>query len=326
MGAIQGQDYAGGEWSIGIRLPGSNLGTIEEAIAEAKIVRTWGLRGTLHFLTGRDIRWILTLLAPGIVSRLARRYGELELDGRTISKAESILAKSLEGNRHLTRNELVAILERKKISCRGQRAVFILHRASLDRIICFGITRGKQQTHTLFDEWVPASKSRTNDESLSELALRYFTSHGPATTRDFMWWSGLRAGESTRALEMSKRKLVPMTLEGKTYWMSDNRTTTGKNPETIHLLPPFDEFIFGYKDRQASIMPEYAGRLRGGGMPDQTIMCDGKLAGRWERSLKKHTVSVRTTPFIPFNRKQKSALRVALERYGDFIGKKFEAL
>lgn len=152
LGAIQAQDYSGGEWSIGLRLPGSKLSDVEKAISNGKIVRTWALRGTLHFLAGSDTRWILDLLAPGIIAGLARRYKELELNTATFRKTNSILAKSLSGIKQLTRHELKTIIEKNGISCKGQRLTFILHRASLDKVICFGVTRERQQTHSLFEE------------------------------------------------------------------------------------------------------------------------------------------------------------------------------
>ena len=93
LGAVQAQDYSGGEWSIGLRQPGSKLAHVEKEISEGKIVRTWALRGTLHFLAGADVRWILELLAPGIIQGLARRYRELELDSSTFKKADSILRR-----------------------------------------------------------------------------------------------------------------------------------------------------------------------------------------------------------------------------------------
>jgi hypothetical protein len=48
LGAVQAQDYSGGLWEVGLRLPGSNVGNIEKALIDRKIVRTGPMRGTLH--------------------------------------------------------------------------------------------------------------------------------------------------------------------------------------------------------------------------------------------------------------------------------------
>ncbi|HEY8796178.1 MAG TPA: crosslink repair DNA glycosylase YcaQ family protein [Gemmatimonadaceae bacterium] len=62
--AVQAQDYRGALWSIGLRLPGSTVAQVERAIAERTIVRTWPMRGTLHFVAAADVRWMLRLLTP----------------------------------------------------------------------------------------------------------------------------------------------------------------------------------------------------------------------------------------------------------------------
>jgi len=63
LGAVQGQDYSGAKWSIALRLPNVNDVEIEKAIADKKIIRTWPVRGTLHFVSADDIRWMLSLAA-----------------------------------------------------------------------------------------------------------------------------------------------------------------------------------------------------------------------------------------------------------------------
>ena len=40
LGAVQSQDYYGGLWGIGLRLPGLTLADIEKALNERKVVRT----------------------------------------------------------------------------------------------------------------------------------------------------------------------------------------------------------------------------------------------------------------------------------------------
>src|SRR5947209_3285110 len=80
LGAMQAQDYAGALWSIGLRLPNATVADIEQAIADRTIVRTWPLRGTLHFVAAADVRWILDLLAPRMVAGSVRRNQQLELD------------------------------------------------------------------------------------------------------------------------------------------------------------------------------------------------------------------------------------------------------
>ncbi len=325
LGAIQAQDYSGGEWSIGLRLPGSTIVDVERAIAEGEVVRTWAMRGTLHFLAGSDIRWILDLLAPGIIAGLGRRYKELELDPATFRKTNSILAKTLGGSKHLTRGELKAIIERNGISCEGQRMTFILHRASLDKVICFGVTRDKQQTHALFDEMVPMPKPKLREDSLAELARRYFTSHGPATLQDYMWWSGLSAADAKAGLDSVKHGLAAQDVAVKTYWMPMESVTLKPTNPIIHLLPPFDDFLLGYKDRSASVETAAARQLRGGGMPDSTIIIDGRVVGTWNKTSEKSAVFVETSLFTKLRGPEKNVFSTSVKRYAEFTGKKWDS-
>jgi len=71
LGAMQAQDYAGGLWAVGLRLPGSTLPDIERAVAERSIVRSWPMRGTLHLVAAADLRWLLDLLAARVLKASA---------------------------------------------------------------------------------------------------------------------------------------------------------------------------------------------------------------------------------------------------------------
>lgn len=321
LGAIQAQNYAGGEWSIGLRIPGSTIHDIDKAIEERKIVRTWAMRGTLHFLAASDIDWVLWLLAPGLIAGLGRRYKELGLDDTTFGKAERLFGRILKGANQLTRKELVTILEKNGISCEGQRAAFILHRASIDRVICFGVNRGKQETHALFEEWVSPAKSMTRENALAELARRYFTCHGPATIQDYVWWSGLRAPDANAGLDAVKPELAQVLIEGKTYWMPRRTSHSKPKAPIVRLLPMFDGFLLAYKDRSASLEPAVFRKLRTGGMPDPAIMIDGKIAGKWSRQFVGDSVVVTTKCFRKIGGDESKALEETVKKYSAFMRK-----
>jgi hypothetical protein len=318
LGCVQAQDYAGGELSIGLRLYNSTLADVEHSIANRKVVRTWAMRGTLHFVAAADTRWILELLAPDIIAGIARRYRELELDDATLTKSNSVLARTLRDGKQMTRSELAAELEKNGISCEGQRAAHILQRASLDRIICFGVTHTKQ-THVLFEEWLPRAKSMPREESLAELTRRYFASHGPATIQDYMWWSGLKASDAKAGLDMTKSEFEQSTVNGQPYWMPSKNSSGKAAGPVACLLPAFDEFILGYKDRSASVSPDLSAHLRTGGIPDQIIVIEGKVVGTWRRALKKNNVVLKITLSTRLKKKEKAGLDMAIERYGEFV-------
>lgn len=181
FGAVQAQDYLGSLWGIGLRTIDACEGAVEKAIANRKIVRTWPMRGTLHFVPAADVRWMLKLLTPRVIARSAGRYRQLELDKRTFANSKKVFVRALEGGKQLTRTEMYKALEAAKISVAGQRGIHILGHLAQEGLICFGNRRAKQQTFVLLDEWVPENQSLNREEALAKLARCYFRSHGPAT-------------------------------------------------------------------------------------------------------------------------------------------------
>src|ERR1051325_4953824 len=73
LGAVQAQDYLGALWAVGLRMRRAVEADIERAVADRTIIRSWPMRGTLHFVAAADIRWMLELLTPRIVAGMARR-------------------------------------------------------------------------------------------------------------------------------------------------------------------------------------------------------------------------------------------------------------
>jgi hypothetical protein len=318
MGAIQGQDYPGAKWSIGLRLPGSTDADIEQTIADGRILRTWGMRGTLHFAAAGDIRWMVTLVAPRVRAGNARRYKQLELDEKTLARSSEVIAKAVqEDSQHFTRKELLDILERGGISTEGQRGVYLLQWASLDHVICQGVMRGRESTFRI----PPEGKTMAHDDAAAELARRYFASRGPATLKDFTWWSGLAAADARAGLEAVKSGLAEAKINGETYWRSPSSSTAKTSKSDTYLLPGFDEYLLGYTDRRAVLEPQHAKKvLPGGGIFAPTIVMDGQVVGTWKRVVKKRQVVITPSPFRPLTADERDALAVAAEGYGAFLG------
>jgi len=254
LGAVQAQDHAGSLWGIALRTKGATVADVEAAIASRTIVRTWPMRGTLHFVHAHDLRWMTGLLAPRVMSRAAGRYRDLGLDAKAFAKGG--------------------------IDPGGQRGIHILSMLSMQRVICFGPHHGKQPSFALVDEWIPKSGELDRDAALGELATRYFTSHGPATLADFAWWSGLPQGEASRGIAAAP------TIDGKDgMWFAE--TSPPKLSGThAELLPPFDELVVAYKDRSAVLDSSLVEATRGG-IFSPAVFVDGKIIGTWRRETKR---------------------------------------
>src|SRR5829696_1926463 len=256
FGAVQAQDYLGSLWALGLRLRGAREVEVERAVADRSIVRTWPMRGTLHFVAAEDVRWMLGLLGARTVARAAGRYGQLGLDEATFAKSRRVLERALRG-RQLTRPELAAALEQQGIATDGQRLIHLLNRSALEGLTCYAARRGKQFTFALLDEWAPTNRSLTREASLAELSARYFRSHGPATLRDFVWWSSLTTTDARAGLEMVRPRLRSEVIDGQTYWLSSAPPAVGEGKSAAHLLPAFDEYTVAYKERGAILHPSH---------------------------------------------------------------------
>lgn len=323
LGAVQAQDYLGSLWAIGLRTKGATESDVERAIAGRNFVRTWPMRGTLHFVPAPDVRWMLRLLTPRVVARSAGRYRQLELDGRTFARSGEVFARALRGGKRLTRTAMYEALESARISTADQRGLHILSRLAQDGLICFGPREGKQQTFTLLDEWVPEAKPLSRDEALAELARRYFESHGPATLRDFVWWSGLTTTDARAGLEAAAPRLFKEVIGGETYWLPAHagRADSAPKGETrdAFLLPVYDEYTVAYRDRTAALNPSDANQT-GNGIFRHVIVIGGRVVGTWTRALKKGGVVITTSPLTKFSPAEARAVASAAKRYGEFLG------
>ena len=321
MGAVQAQDYLGALWGIGLRMQRAVEADVEQALADRTIVRTWPMRGTLHFVPAEDARWMLALLTPKVVAGSARRYSELGLDDATFARSRDVFAEALQGGKQLTRAELGQALEAAGISSAGQRLYHILGRLAQEGMICFGVRRGRQQTFVLLDEWLPATRQPVRDEALAELARRYMTSHGPATDRDFAWWTGLTLGEARAALELAGPQLAQEDIDGQTHWWSPSTTVNDDLDATAWLLPAYDEYTVGYTDRSALLDPPGEAYVASGhSILFPSVVIDGKVVATWRRTVKKHSIVIELNPFAPLSAAEMQLVGAAADRYGAFFG------
>jgi hypothetical protein len=318
LGAMQAQDYPGVLWSIGLRSPNLTKADVEAAITNREIIRTWPMRGTLHFVPAADARWMLALLAPRMVAAAAGRRRALELDDATITKSRTAIVTALQGDKVLTRNALCQVLEDAGVATAGQRGIHILRQLCQEQLLCFGPHDSKQPTFVLLDEWVPKYNQLAPDEALAELTKRYFSSHGPAKLRDFIWWSSLTTKDAKRGLEKAKNELQAITVNGEEYWTARNAAPT--HSET-YLLPGFDEFMLGYQDRSAALPPQYANNIcpGGNGMFVATIVINGQVRGTWKKVVTARAIKLQLSPFMPLSASEQKALQIPAERYAAFL-------
>lgn len=326
LGAIQAQDYAMAKWAIGLRLSSATERSIEAAIDNGSIIRTHVLRPTWHFVAAEDIRWMLRLTAPRIQMACGFRQRWLELDNKTLIRCNRLIAKALQGGHHLTRPELMTVVERAGIKTGNERSTHIsthvMMQAELDQIVCNGKRRGKQFTYALFDERVPQTRPLSREDALANLAERYFTSHGPAMLKDFVWWSGLTVADAALALKIIEPGLYKEKIDGNIYWMPTSIPGSKIRSKSVRLLPAFDEFTVSYKDRTASVAPERLKDVTAGhAIFKPIVVVDGRVVGVWKRTLGKEAARIEYTFFEESEQTRLTAFEKAAKLYGKFEGK-----
>ena len=324
LGAVQAQEYGPARWALGLRLPDAADPEIERAFDRGRILRTHVMRPTWHFVAAADIRWLLELTAPRVHRRMAIYTRSLELDPRTLVRGTAVIERALRDRQHLTRADLAERLQRAGLTMSGTRLAHLAMYAELEGVICSGPRRGKQSTYALVAERAPHAARLPRDEALAELTHRYFSSHGPATVRDFVWWSGLTTADARRGLEMTRARRED--VEGHSYWSIGAAPTALAGGNGAHLLPVYDEYLVSYRDRVA--VPHGPATLRsgdGGTVTFQhTLVIGGQVAGTWRLAQTPRGVSLAVTTLRSLTAAERRALAEAADRYGRFVGRPVE--
>jgi hypothetical protein len=324
LGAVQAQEYGQSLWALGLRIEGSTVATIEESIAGGAILRTWPMRGTIHLVPSPDARWMTSLLAGRKIGQMMNVYRNIGLTESVLGRAGDIVRAALTGGNRMRRKDLYALLTQHGIDCsaspNGSRGGHILGYLAMLGEICLGPLDGRQPTFVLLEEWAPAA--RTPAEPLAELALRYFGSHGPATAKDFSWWTGLTLAEVRRAIDLAAAGLAAAEIDGGQYWLGAGTVPVSKPAAAAYLLPAFDEYTVAYSDRSAVL----AGRdlpgsdLVKGDLLNPLMVLDGLAVGVWKPTTGRSSVTITLAPFEGVTDAEVGRFDEPCSRYGKFTG------
>lgn len=323
LGAVQAQDYGASKWGISQRTDGLTDARIENEIDNGTIIRTHVLRPTWHFVAAADIGWMLALSAPRVHVANGFWYRWLEVDDAVARRSRTVFVRALRDGKHLTRAELGQLLTRAKIQLtKPQRLACIMMRAELDGVICSGARRGQQFTYALFEERVTKPKALDREAALFELARRYFTTRGPATVDDFAWWSGLTKAEAKKSVDAAATHLKHESIDGRSYWSPASERPPRISGSLAHLLPNYDEYFIGLKDRSA-----FSARLKASGVEARTdalsghiLFINGQIVGGWRRKLVGGTMTIDPNLLIPLSEAERRAVGAAARKFGRFLG------
>ncbi len=312
--AAQAQDYPGAVTSIAMRTQARVREGVDAALNAGEVVRSWPMRGTLHFVLAEDLPWMLDLTTERVLAGAASRRAGLALDTPLIEHAARLATDALSGSRQLARSALLTIWDEAGLLTVKQRGYHLLWLLAQTGTLCYGPVRGGEQQIVLVDEWVANPRRLEREEALGEWALRYFRSHGPATVRDFAWWTKLLAADVKTGLDVARPRLEHIEVDGVEYYMDPDTPALldacRRRAQGVFLLPGFDEFMLGYQDRGAALPAEFAPRIIPGknGMFAPTVVAGGEVIGTWKRTGRGAEQTVLATPFAAFSSRVEKAL------------------
>lgn len=322
MGAVQAQDFGMAKWGLGLRLKKATDASVEQAIDAGGIIRTHIMRPTWHFVARDDARWMMDLTAPHVYKLAGTMYRQLKLDDSVFKITNDLIGRLLADGNELTREEVIAEVNKAGIETDNLRATHIMFQAELDKIICNGSRRGKKFTYALFDKKVPATAPMKREEALAALSRRYIASHGPATVQDFVWWSGLSVTDSKLGFEAVRADFETANVGGREY-LFPAATELPNVPAKAMFIPPWDELTVGYADRSAAMDDAVAQNPESGsGIFKPVVMVKGKIVASWRRTEKKDSVDIEISPLAKMPAVAEKSLEAAGTAYARFIGKK----
>ena len=328
MLAVQAQELPGAKWSLGLRTKGGTEVAVDAALDAGEVVRSWPLRGTLHLVAAEDIVWLLSLTGSRQIGGATSRRSALGITDSDIGRAEEAVRDALAGRRVLPRDQLLARIRAGGVATDGQRGYHLIRHLAHAGTLVMGAADGRGQAFALLEDWVKIPPALDRDEALGELALRYLRSHGPASEADLARWAGIPLGEARRGRAICGAALATIELGGRTYHLDPEALDreTGVDPPPVTralLLPGFDEYLLGYRDRSAVLAPEHADRIvpGGNGLFRPTIVVDGQVVGTWRRTARAAEILVVPELFGLPDAELLAGLSDAAKAYGSFLGR-----
>jgi hypothetical protein len=275
--------------------------TVDAAIDEGELLRSWPMRGTLHFVSPALLRPIQRLTSARLLQRAAKTHRDEGIDDELHAAARRVVVATLEGGRAATRDELQAAWAAAGIPTEGQRGYHLIWRLANEGVLCCGpIETRARQRFVLLDEWSPPSADEPDDddETLAVLFTGYARGHGPVTVRDFAWWTGLTLTQARRAVAAAGDAIA--RFDDERYIAADSPPPEHAKAGAHHVLASFDEYFLGYGDRTAFCSPDDALRVAPGrnGIFLPTLVRDGEVVGTWRRGRERRGMtSVEIVPF-----------------------------
>jgi hypothetical protein len=318
--AVQAENFGQAAWAVASRTQNPDQADLAALLNDGAVIRTHVLRPTWHFVLAEDIGWLLELTGPRIRRVTGQQLREAHgLDVRSVDQAVAAVTQALASRGQLTRAQLAGELREGGIQGSGQMLMALLAHAELDLLICSGGMVDGEHTYALMGQRVPTLRRLGRSESLAELALRYFTGHGPATERDLAYWATLTLTDVRAGLQQVRDQLDSFQHDGRTFWHGPGDVPCGPLEPAGHLLQILDETYRGYQDSRWVL--DAAGDVpRTREIATGMALVDAQLLAAMRRTIANDHVRFDLRPYRDLTPAQIEDLDRAAQRYGKYLG------
>ncbi|GAA4890864.1 crosslink repair DNA glycosylase YcaQ family protein [Tessaracoccus lubricantis] len=310
--AMQGQDLPGVLASAALRTPSNSIDDVLTDLDEGRVVRGYPMRGTVFLMPAADTAWITELCAGPSVRAANHRKQQLGLDQEQLGLARDLAAELL--TEPHSRAELFTRWDEHGLRTKGGRGYHLLFHLIAEGTVVYGPWNGGEQDVVLASAWLPPGnglEGRFNgdlDAATAELLRRYLTTRGPATVRDFAWWTKLTLAQVRRGLALIRDEFDTDGAEEPSYWrpgLLEEAKGLGAATAAPLLLPGFDEFVLGYQDRLFAMTVDHHQRLVPGnnGVFKRSVVLGGRVVGVWTRSGRPGRRQFEVDPFVELSQR-----------------------
>ena len=321
MGAIQAQDPKAAQWAVGLRTRKSTKTIVSDALRQGKIIRIHVMRPTWHFVASQDVRWLLRLTRDNnerVYSSYLKSTG-VTITERDYKRSADMLRFVLQGGKQLNVSQLSDAFHGSGLPDDERHIKGYLWRGESREVVCGGDIIDGKVTFRLLDELVHADDATNREEALATLATKYFRSHSPATEQDFIWWTGLSAADARRAISLISQDLHTVLVGDRKLLVHTDCRTRGRLADNVTLLPPYDEYMLGYKDR-TDVLPKELQHLafNSRGIFQRILVQSGQVVANWNEKRTANGVNIGFSYFRQSPAANELAIAKAVERYIQF--------
>ncbi len=336
---IQAQMPAAANLQLWARIDNLKPEDIRNALWTSKLIlRTWCMRGTAHYLATKDfVAYLKAIIEPRIAQhktwlekRGIREFGEVAKFDPSQHDFEAILnaIEDVLADGPATKDE-VANHVAKEIGNDARPWVdtgyyIVTKLLAYEGKACFGPYLNGKASLVLTNQWLPIQPEIEKETAEDTILMNYLQSYGPATPQDFSTWAGLKMTIVNSIWERNLHKLAEVRLNGKPLLILQDDLNklleTQIEPRPVRLLPNFDIFLLGHKDKSHIVDESHYNLVfKKAAWIAPVLLQEGKVIGTWNQKRTTKKINLIIEPFNPLSKSQLDDVSLDAIRLADFF-------